>query len=49
METKELKFMLIIVFLIVDIFLMSIIWGLFMNGSRTIKVTDQSFYIVQYS
>ena len=47
METKELKFMLVIVFLIVDIFLMYIIFSLFMTGNRTIKVTDQSSYIVQ--
>ena len=47
METKELKFMLIIVFLIVDIFLIFIIFSIFMNGNRTIKVTDQNFYIVQ--
>lgn len=47
METKELKFWLIIIFLIIDIFTIYIIFMLSINGSKTLKVTEQNSYIVK--
>ena len=47
MEKKELKFWLIIIFLIIDIFTIYIIFMISIRGSKTIKVTEQNSYIVK--